>query len=79
MLLGAIADDFTGASDLANTLARSGFRTAQFNGIPAGNAPKDCAAGVVSLKTRSIPVAEAVAQSLLALDWLKRQGCRQIV
>ena len=60
MLLGAIADDFTGASDLANTLAKGGMATMQFVGVPAGTAPADCEAGVVALKTRSIPAAEAV-------------------
>jgi uncharacterized protein YgbK (DUF1537 family) len=79
MLLGAIADDFTGASDLANTLARSGFATAQFNGVPAGDAPAGCLAGVVSLKSRSIDAAEAIRQSLAALAWLRRQGCRQFI
>jgi uncharacterized protein YgbK (DUF1537 family) len=83
MLLGVIADDFTGASDIANTLAKGhrigGLRTVQFLGIPESDAGPDCEAGVVSLKTRSIPADDAVAQSLKALDWLQRQGCRQIV
>jgi 3-dehydrotetronate 4-kinase len=77
MLLGCIADDFTGASDLANTLAKTGFRTTQFIGVPKRPAAKDCEAGVVALKSRSIPAAEAVAQSLAALDWLKAQGAEQ--
>lgn len=79
MLLGCIADDFTGASDLANTLAKGGMATTQFVGIPAAPAPLACEAGVVALKSRTIPVAEAVAQSLAALDWLLAQGCRQIL
>ncbi|MGL4239927.1 MAG: four-carbon acid sugar kinase family protein, partial [Beijerinckiaceae bacterium] len=84
MLLGVIADDFTGASDIANTLAKGfggegGLRTTQFMGLPSGPAPAGCEAGVVSLKSRSIPAGEAVAQSLAALDWLLQQGCRQIV
>jgi uncharacterized protein YgbK (DUF1537 family) len=79
MLLGCIADDFTGASDLANTLAKGGMATIQFNGAPSGEAPDDCEAGVVALKTRSIAPADAVARSLEALAWLKRQGCRQFV
>ncbi len=78
MLLGCIADDFTGASDLANTLAKAGMRTIQFVGAPKGGAA-DCDAGVVSLKTRSIPVAEAVRQSLEALEALQKAGCRQIL
>jgi uncharacterized protein YgbK (DUF1537 family) len=77
MLLGCIADDFTGASDLANTLAKGGMATVQFVGIPATGEAAECEAGVVALKTRSISAAEAVSQSLAALDWLKRQGCRQ--
>jgi uncharacterized protein YgbK (DUF1537 family) len=77
MLLGCIADDFTGASDLANTLNKGGMATVQFVGIPKRPSSPDCEAGVVALKTRSIAVAEAVAQSLAALAWLKEQGCRQ--
>jgi len=77
MLLGCIADDFTGASDLANTLNKGGMATVQFVGVPSGPAPADCEAGVVALKTRSIAAADAVAESLAALDWLNRQGCRQ--
>ena len=61
MLLGAIADDFTGASDLANTLAKGGMATTQFVGVPQDGAPADCEAGVVALKTRSMPAAEAVS------------------
>ena len=79
MLLGVIADDFTGASDIANTLARGGLRTAQFVGIPRQSARQDVEAGVVSLKTRSVVASEAVRQSLDALRWLLAQGCRQIV
>ncbi|HYI89915.1 MAG TPA: four-carbon acid sugar kinase family protein, partial [Beijerinckiaceae bacterium] len=83
MLLGVIADDFTGASDIANTLARGrdgrGLTTTQFLGVPTGPAPARCDAGVVALKSRSIAPAEAVAQSLAALDWLRAQGCRQFV
>ncbi|CAN1497283.1 Nucleotide-binding C-terminal domain containing protein [Rhabdaerophilaceae bacterium] len=84
MLLGVIADDFTGASDIANTLAKGfgregGLRAMQFLGIPGHPAPTDCEAGIVSLKSRSIPAPQAVAQSLAAADWLLAQGCRQIV
>jgi uncharacterized protein YgbK (DUF1537 family) len=75
MLLGCIADDFTGASDLANVLARGGMRTIQFNGIP--QRPVACEAGIISLKSRSIPAADAVRQSLDALEWLRDQGCQQ--
>jgi uncharacterized protein YgbK (DUF1537 family) len=79
MLLGCIADDFTGASDLANTLAKGAMATTQFVGIPAKAAPASCEAGVISLKSRTIAPAEAVRQSLAALDWLLEQGCRQIM
>jgi 3-dehydrotetronate 4-kinase len=77
MLLGCIADDFTGASDLANTLTRGGMATIQFVGTPTSNAPAACEAGVVALKIRSTQSADAVAQSLDALSWLRRQGCNQ--
>lgn len=79
MLLGCIGDDFTGSSDLANTLARAGMRTVQYVGVPDRQAGPDVEAGVVALKSRSIPVAEAVAQSLAALDWLRAQGCEQFM
>ena len=79
MLLGAIADDFTGASDLANTLAKGGMATTQFVGVGQGHAPRDCEAGVVALKTRTIPPQQAVAQSLDAARWLLAQGCEQIL
>jgi uncharacterized protein YgbK (DUF1537 family) len=77
MLLGCIGDDFTGSSDLANTLAKGGMRTVQYNGVPATDADASVEAGVVALKTRTIPAEEAVKQSLAALEWLRRQGCRQ--
>jgi uncharacterized protein YgbK (DUF1537 family) len=84
VLIGVIADDFTGASDIANTLAkglpgRGGLVTSQYMGVPQGAADPEVEAGVVSLKSRSIPVADAVASSLAALDWLQAQGCRQFV
>jgi 3-dehydrotetronate 4-kinase len=79
MLLGAIGDDFTGSSDLANTLTKQGMRTAQFVGVPDAPADPTVEAGVVALKSRSIPAAEAVRKSLAALDWLRAQGCRQFL
>lgn len=79
MLLGCIADDFTGASDLANTLAKGGMATTQFVGTPSGPAAAHCEAGVVALKSRTVPVKEAIRLSLEALDWLLAQGCRQIL
>ncbi|MEO0496344.1 MAG: 3-oxo-tetronate kinase [Pseudomonadota bacterium] len=77
MLLGCIGDDFTGSGDLANTLAKQGMRVVQYSGVPSDSAPDDVEAGVVSLKTRSIDPADAIAQSLAALDWLQAQGCKQ--
>ncbi len=79
MLLGVVADDFTGATDIANTLARGGMATSQFIGVPDGPAPLSCEAGVVALKSRSIAAADAVDLSLAALNWLRAQGCRQFV
>ncbi|MGL4635321.1 MAG: 3-oxo-tetronate kinase [Beijerinckiaceae bacterium] len=79
MLLGCIADDFTGASDLANTLAKEGMATIQYMNVPSAPASADCEAGVVSLKTRTTPAAEAIKQSLAALEWLLQQGCQQII
>jgi uncharacterized protein YgbK (DUF1537 family) len=81
-LLGCIADDFTGATDLANTLVRNGMRTVQTIGLPDVGAVQDIGAAdalVVALKSRTIPAVEAVAQSLAALQWLRAQGCRQFV
>lgn len=78
MKLGCIGDDFTGSSDLANTLAKGGMRTTQYTGVPDGPADPSVEAGVVALKSRSIPVADAVAKSLEALEWLQAQGCTQI-
>jgi uncharacterized protein YgbK (DUF1537 family) len=79
MLLGVIADDFTGASDIANTLAKGGLSTVQFLGVPTKPAPETCEAGVVALKSRSIAAADAVALSMEAFEWLRAQGCRQFV
>jgi uncharacterized protein YgbK (DUF1537 family) len=78
-LLGCIADDFTGATDLANNLVRSGMRTVQTIGVPAdAEARVDADAIVVALKSRTIAADEAVAQSLAALRWLQAQGVEQV-
>ena len=74
--LGCIADDFTGATDLANNLVRAGMRVVQAIGVPA-QAIEDVDAVVVALKSRTIAPRDAVAQSLAALRWLRAQGCRQ--
>ncbi len=80
LLLGSIADDFTGATDLANTLVRQGMRTVQLIDVPdAATALPDADAIVVALKSRTIPAADAVKQSLAALAWLRRAGARQIL
>lgn len=76
--LGCIADDFTGATDLANNLVRAGMRVVQTIGVPAGPLNEEVDAVVVALKSRTIPAAEAVAQSLAALDWLRAEGAGQI-
>jgi 3-dehydrotetronate 4-kinase len=80
VLLGAIADDFTGATDLCNTLVRRGMRTVQLIGVPLpGAAVPDAEALVVALKSRTIPAAAAIEHSLSALHWLRRAGARQIL
>ncbi|HEX8010622.1 MAG TPA: 3-oxo-tetronate kinase [Casimicrobiaceae bacterium] len=76
--LGCIADDFTGATDLANNLARSGMRVVQAIGVPRRRLDVDVDAVVVALKTRTVPSAEAVAQSLDALRWLREHAAEQI-
>jgi uncharacterized protein YgbK (DUF1537 family) len=76
-LLGCIADDFTGATDLANNLVRAGMRTVQAIGVPAAGTSIDADAVVVALKSRTIAPADAVAQSLEALRWLREAGCEQ--
>jgi 3-dehydrotetronate 4-kinase len=78
--LGAIADDFTGATDLCNTLVRRGMKTVQLIDVPGVNAPPpDAEAVVIALKSRTIPAGEAIAQSLKALAWLNAAGARQIL
>ena len=78
LLLGCIADDFTGATDLANNLVRSGMRTVQAIGVPAGPLGEEVDAVVVALKSRTVHAHEAVEQSLAALGWLRREGARQV-
>ena len=79
LLLGAIADDFTGATDLANTLVREGMRTVQLIGVPKQPVPEEVDAIVVALKSRTTPAVEAVTQSLAALSWLEGAGVRQLL
>lgn len=77
--LGVIADDFTGATDIAGFLVANGLRTVQLTGVPAEGTtvPKDADAVVISLKSRSIPAQEAVSVSLAALRFLQAQGAER--
>ena len=79
MKLGVIADDFTGATDIAGFLVENGLSTLQLAGVPEhdGDLPPVDAV-VISLKSRSCPADEAVRDSLAALDWLKARGCPRI-
>ena len=76
--LGCIADDFTGATDLANNLVRAGMRVVQTIGVPSAPLAADVDAVVVALKSRTIAPADAIAQSLDAMKWLQAQGAQQI-
>ena len=83
MLLGVIADDFTGASDIANAISRGmagddGLAATIYLGVPEGADTRAVDAGVVALKSRSIPAGHAVSESLRALEWLLSQGASQI-
>ena len=78
LLLGCIADDFTGATDLANNLVRAGMRVVQTIGVPAEPLQVEVDAVVVALKSRTIAPQEAVAQSLQALRWLQSQQVEQV-
>ena len=80
VLLGAIADDFTGATDLCNTLVRRGMRTVQLIDVPPPGADvADAEAVVIALKSRMIPAADAITKSLAALGWLQSAGAQQIL
>ena len=79
MKIGVIADDFTGASDIALTLAEAGMSVAQFIGVPDAKAKADLGAGVVALKSRTAPRRDAIDHSVAACRWLLAQGARQII
>ncbi|WHO75360.1 3-oxo-tetronate kinase [Rhizobium sp. BT03] len=80
ILLGSIADDYTGASDLANTLTKNGLRTVQTVGIPDPSlALPDVDAVVVSLKIRSVPAMDAVTAATSAERWLRRRGASHVL
>lgn len=77
ILLGVIADDFTGATDLASMVVRQGLRAVQTIGVPLDEALDDAEAVVVALKTRTVAAASAIEHSLAALRWLRARGCRR--
>jgi 3-dehydrotetronate 4-kinase len=78
--LGCIADDYTGASDLANTLTRAGLRTVQTIGVPADDLKlPEVDAVVVSLKSRSIEASLAVSRSRAAEKWLRGRGAGHVL
>ena len=79
LLLGIIGDDITGSTDLALMLGKNGMPTVQYIGVPGESTPDpDAPAAVVALKSRTVPVEEAVAHSLAACRWLLAKGARQI-
>ena len=78
LLLGCIADDFTGATDLANNLVRAGMRVVQTIGVPNAPLSAEVDAVVVALKSRTIAPQDAIDQSLQALQWLQGQRAQQI-
>ena len=75
--IGVIADDFTGATDIAGFMVANGISTIQANGVPSETFIGEADAYVVSLKTRSCPKEEAIRLSLDALKWLQSKGCSQ--
>lgn len=78
LLLGCVADDFTGATDLASTLVKAGMRTVQLLGVPRRDlSVPDADAIVIALKSRSNAADEAVMMSLGAMDWLRQAGAKQ--
>lgn len=80
LALGCVADDYTGASDLANTLTKAGLRTIQTIGVPEeGRALPEADAVVVALKSRSIPADQAVARSREAEAWLRARGAAHVM
>jgi uncharacterized protein YgbK (DUF1537 family) len=76
-ILGCIADDFTGGTDLAGMLVKAGMRTIQMIGVPSAPLPDDVDAVVIALKSRTVPAPQAIEESLQALRYLQRSGCRQ--
>lgn len=80
LILGCVADDFTGASDIASFLELGGLKTLLINGIPKKDyvLPQDINAIVIALKSRNEPKEKAVKDSMLAFKWLKTSGVKQL-
>lgn len=80
IMMGCVADDFTGAGDLASFLQEAGANCLLINGLPAEgyHPPAEYDAIVIALKTRSVEAAQAVKQSLTGFDWLSRRGARSL-
>ncbi len=76
--IGVIADDFTGATDIASFLVLNGLKTVQLCGVSEDLPVPDVEAVVISHKSRSCPVEEAISETQASLDWLMKNGCRQI-
>ena len=83
MKLGIIGDDFTGSSDIANNLKKSGMQVSMYAGVPnllpEETKKEQTDAAVIALKTRTIPIEDAIRESLKALSWLKDCGCEQFI
>ena len=77
MILGVVADDFTGGTDVASMLVRAGLRTVLVIGVPHDTPAPDADAVVVALKSRTVPVGDAVRDTLEAWHWLRAAGARQ--
>ena len=78
LLIGCVADDFTGASDAASFLAKSGMRTMLFNGVPKTEQSYEMDAAVIALKTRTEETGKAVEDSLEAVKWFQKQDACHI-
>jgi uncharacterized protein YgbK (DUF1537 family) len=78
MRIGVIADDFTGASDIAGFLVAGGLKTIMYNGVPTELPPASIEAVVISLKIRSCPVEEACSEALASLSFLRQVGCTKV-
>ena len=78
MKIGVIADDFTGATDIASFLVLNGLKTVQMCGVTPDTPAPDAEAVVISHKSRSCPVADAIAETQASLQWLLQHGAQQI-